>query len=705
MSELATAYVQLVPTATGMKDKIARELGPEADAAAKSAGDSAGGALGSSLGSAFKKVVVALGLGKIVKDALDAGGALQQSFGGLETLYGDAAKQAKVYASEAVKAGISANNYAEQAVSFGASLKQAFGGDTVKAMESANTAILDMADNSAKMGTDITSIQNAYQGFAKQNYTMLDNLKLGYGGTKTEMERLLADAEQLSGVKYDINNLGDVYSAIHVIQDELGLTGVAAAEAEGTFTGSFATMKAAAQNLLANLALGEDIKPSLDILQQSVITFLTNNLFPMVGNILKAAPDILAGLTELLVNMLNMLTENAPQWITAGMELLTNLIQGFIEALPSIAEATIQLGAAIVQGLMNFDWLGAATQLINTLATTLSTSASEIFGTDGAGIVDSIVSGIMNTIGEMLEGANSIITELTAGITANLPTVLNSGIQILTKIVNGILQQLPQIIQSASKIINTLAQYIMTNLPTILKAGVEMLLTIVKGIITNLPQIVKATLDLVQSLLTTIYENLPEILKAGIELIGELIAGLWEATPDIISAMFDILADVGETIGEIDWIGFGIDIIKGIAEGIQNAKGQIWEAVKAACSEAWERTKAFFKIGSPSKLMADTIGKMIPQGMAVGIEKDSSYVTKAMHEVAVESVEASKEVPYYGEVQPMTMTNIQPVETDMASSVVSALSGMGIYMDARLVGALVADPVNANLGKISARRV
>jgi phage-related protein len=661
MSELATAYVQLVPTATGMKDKIAKELGPEADAAAKSAGDSAGGALGSSLGSAFKKVVVALGLGKIVKDALDAGGALQQSFGGLDTLYGDAAKQAKVYASEAVKAGISANNYAEQAVSFGASLKQAFGGDTVKAMESANTAILDMADNSAKMGTDISSIQNAYQGFAKQNYTMLDNLKLGYGGTKTEMERLLADAEKLSGVKYDINNLGDVYSAIHVIQDELGLTGVAAAEAEGTFTGSFATMKAAAQNLLANLALGEDIKPSLDILQQSVITFLTNNLFPMVGNILKAAPDILAGLTDLLVNMLNMLTENAPQWITAGMELLTNLIQGLIEALPSIAEATIQLGAAIVEGLMNFDWLGAATQLINTLATTLSTSASEIFGTDGAGIVDSIVSGIMNTIGEMLEGANSIITELTTGITANLPTVLNSGIQILTKIVNGILQQLPQIIQSASKIINTLAQYIMTNLPTILKAGVEMLLTIVKAIITNLPQIIKATLELIQSLLTTIYKNLPQILKAGIELIGELIAGLWRATPDALSAMWDILREVSNTINEIDWLGLGWDIISGIAEGISNAGGKIWDAVKGACKSAWNNALSFWDIGSPSKLMENTIGRMIPQGMAVGIEEDADYVTKAMHDVAAESVEASQEVPYFGDVQPMTTSNSSSV--------------------------------------------
>lgn len=661
MSELATAYVQLVPTATGMKDKIAKELGPEADAAAKSAGDSAGGALGSSLGSAFKKVVVALGLGKIVKDALDAGGALQQSFGGLETLYGDAAKQAKVYASEAVKAGISANNYAEQAVSFGASLKQAFGGDTVKAMESANTAILDMADNSAKMGTDISSIQNAYQGFAKQNYTMLDNLKLGYGGTKTEMERLLADAEKLSGVKYDINNLGDVYSAIHVIQDELGLTGVAAAEAEGTFTGSFATMKAAAQNLLANLALGEDIKPSLDILQQSVITFLTNNLFPMVGNILKAAPDILAGLTELLVNMLNMLTENAPQWITAGMELLTNLIQGLIEALPSIAEATIQLGAAIVEGLMNFDWLGAASQLLTTLATTLSTSASEILGTDGAGIVGSLVDGIMNNLAEMLNSANSIITELTAGITANLPTILATGMEILTEVVDGILRNLPQLIQSASTIINTLAQYIIDNLPTILKAGVEMLLTIVKAIITNLPQIIKATLELIQSLLTTIYKNLPQILKAGIELIGELIAGLWRATPDALSAMWDILKEVSNTINEIDWLGLGWDIISGIAEGISNAGGKIWDAVKGACKSAWNNALSFWEIGSPSKLMENTIGRMIPQGMAVGIEEDADYVTKAMHDVAAESVEASQEVPYFGDVQPMTTSNSSSV--------------------------------------------
>ena len=261
-TELGKAYVQIIPSAKGISGSISSALSGESTSAGKSAGLNIAGSI--------KGVIAAAGIGAALKSALEAGGDLQQSFGGLDTLYGDAAKAAKDYAVEAAKAGISANDYAEQAVSFGASLKQAFGGDTVKAAEAANTAIMDMADNSAKMGTDITAVQTAYQGFAKQNYTMLDNLKLGYGGTKTEMERLLKDAQKLSGVKYDINNLGDVYSAIHVIQKDLGLTGVAAQEASETFTGSLGAMKAAGQNLLANLTLGEDIGPSLQVLGDSV---------------------------------------------------------------------------------------------------------------------------------------------------------------------------------------------------------------------------------------------------------------------------------------------------------------------------------------------------------------------------------------------------------------------------------------------------
>ena len=238
-----------------------------------------------SLGSAIKGVFAT---------ALDEGAKLQQSFGGVDTLYTTAAESVKQYANAAASAGISANTYAEQAVSFGASLKQALGGDAVKAAQMADKAIMAMADNSAKMGTDIGSIQQTFQGFAKQNYTMLDNLKLGYGGTKEEMQRLLKDASKLEkamGKKFDINNFADVVEAIDLVQQELGVAGVAAKEAETTFSGSFSAMKASASNFLANLSLGEDIGPSLKTLISTTSTFLLGNFVPMVGNIMRQLPN------------------------------------------------------------------------------------------------------------------------------------------------------------------------------------------------------------------------------------------------------------------------------------------------------------------------------------------------------------------------------------------------------------------------------
>ena len=264
---------------------------------------------GTQLGSVFKSVLGAnivsgalisgiQSLGNAMKGvfstALDEGAKLQQSFGGIDTLYHGAEDTMKQYATAAASAGISANTYAEQAVSFGASLKKALGGDAVKAAESANKAIMAMADNSAKMGTDIGSIQMAYQGFAKGNYTMLDNLKLGYGGTQQEMQRLLKDASKLEkamGKKFDINNFADVVEAIDLVQQELGVAGVAAKEAETTFSGSFSAMKASASNFLANLSLGEDIGPSLKTLISTTSTFLLGNFVPMVGNIMRQLPN------------------------------------------------------------------------------------------------------------------------------------------------------------------------------------------------------------------------------------------------------------------------------------------------------------------------------------------------------------------------------------------------------------------------------
>lgn len=281
-TEIAQAYVQLIPSARGITGKIQSLLNPEVSAAGQSAGQS----LGSSLVSVMTKVIAAAGIGKAFSAALNEGAALQQSLGGIETLFKGSADKVKGYANEAYKTtGLSANAYMENVTGFSASLLQSLGGDTNKAAETANMAMIDMSDNANKMGTSMESIQMAYQGFAKQNYTMLDNLKLGYGGTKQEMERLLNDAQKLTGVKYDINNLSDVYNAIHAIQENLDITGTTAKEAASTFSGSFESMKAAAQNVLGKLALGENILPSLHALLKTTSTFLFDNFLPMVGNI------------------------------------------------------------------------------------------------------------------------------------------------------------------------------------------------------------------------------------------------------------------------------------------------------------------------------------------------------------------------------------------------------------------------------------
>ena len=300
-TELGQAYIQIMPSARGIKDMIKKELGSEIPQAGQEAGES----LSSKMLSVAKKAIAAAGIGKFFSASLTEGANLQQSLGGIETLFKDSADTVKKYANEAYKTtGLSANAYMENVTGFSASLLQSLGGDTRKAADVANMAMVDMADNSNKMGTSMDRIQDAYQGFAKQNYTMLDNLKLGYGGTKTEMQRLLADAQKLTGVKYDINNLSDVYQAIHAIQENLDITGTTAKEAATTFSGSFASMKAAAQNVLGKLALGEDIMPSLHQLFETVKTFLVGNLIPMVWNVLKGIPQVLAGALGELMHML-----------------------------------------------------------------------------------------------------------------------------------------------------------------------------------------------------------------------------------------------------------------------------------------------------------------------------------------------------------------------------------------------------------------
>lgn len=303
-TELGKAYVQILPSAKGIKGNLERLINP----ATQSVGETSGATLGSGLISGAAKMFAGLAIGatvmKGIKTAMSEGSALQQSLGGVETLFKSSADKVKEYANQAYKtAGLSANEYMENVTGFSASLLQSMGGDTSKAADVANMAMIDMSDNANKMGTDMRSIQYAYQGFAKQNYTMLDNLKLGYGGTKDEMQRLLNDAQKLTGVKYDINNLSDVYKAIHAIQGKLDITGTTAKEAATTVSGSFGQMVSAGKNLLGKMALGEDIKAPLNNLLSTTSTFLFKNFLPMLGNVGKGVLNVFKELPNAFQNL------------------------------------------------------------------------------------------------------------------------------------------------------------------------------------------------------------------------------------------------------------------------------------------------------------------------------------------------------------------------------------------------------------------
>lgn len=373
-SDIGTAYVNIVPKAQGIKGQMTNMVNGAAGPAGTAGGKLMGLKLAAGVAGAAIGAVVVTG----IKKSLTEGADLEQSLGGIETLFKKDAEMVVENARQAYKtAGISANEYMENVTSFSASLISSLEGDTKKAGQVADMAIVDMADNANKMGTDIASIQNAYQGFAKQNYTMLDNLKLGYGGTKEEMQRLLEDAGKLSGQTYDISNLNDVYEAIHVIQEELDITGTTSKEASDTLSGSAASMKAAFSDVLGNLVLGENIEGSMKALVETTITFFQGNLIPAIAQIFKSLPaaisaavsatsgtingdaivkkfgeivnNIATVVPPMLESFFSKLSEAAPTIAEHGADMIVMLWGGMIKALPGLVSALGQLVNAILK--------------------------------------------------------------------------------------------------------------------------------------------------------------------------------------------------------------------------------------------------------------------------------------------------------------------------------------------------------------------
>lgn len=577
------------------------------------------------LGNAVKEVGSALlGVGK---DALNSYADYEQLVGGVETLFKDNANTVEDYANNAYKtAGLSANDYMETITGFSASLLQSLNGDTAKVAEVGNMAVIDMADNANKMGTDMSLIQNAYQGFAKQNYTMLDNLKLGYGGTKEEMQRLLKDAQRVTGVKYDISNLNDVYQAIHVIQGELGVTGTTAKEASTTIQGSVASMKSAWQNMLTGISTG-DIGNIGNLVNNLVDSVMTASI-----NILPRVQEIANGITAVLPEIISKINENLPTVLESGVQILNTLMQGIITNLPAVMES--------------------ANQIISTLASTL--------------------------------------VEL-------LPQIIDGGIQIIVALTQGLAEQLPELVPQIVETVITITNSLLDNIDMIIDAGIQLLIGLADGLMNALPQLIEKAPEIIEKLVMAITNNLPKIIQAGITLIIKMGEGLIKAVPQLISEIPQIITALVKGFANFDsnMKDVGKNLVSGIWEGIKNAKDWLLGKAKEWCGSVLNGIKGFFGIHSPSKVFRDEIGTNLALGLGEGFSNTMKDVSTEMKTAIPTEFDVTSTINRTDTSNKLTLEN-------MTSAFVTAIKKMNaqIIIDKDVAGRFVITTVNDELGEV-----
>lgn len=561
---------------------------------------------------------VTAGFGALAKSALDSKASLEQNLGGVETLFKENAQTVIDNANKAYKtAGMSANAYMESVTSFSASLLQSVAGDTAKAADIADMAMVDMSDNANKMGTSMELIQNAYQGFAKQNYTMLDNLKLGYGGTKEEMQRLLEDAEKISGVKYDISNLSDVYNAIHVIQGELGITGTTAKEASSTISGSIDSAKAAFDNFLNGSGSPAELADAMVTAGRNIL----NGLAEIIPRLIETIPETVRLIKESFAEQLS--PENLQEMLDSGANILMSILNGILETLPGAINTAVMIVQTLITYLVENlpQFLTVGVQILATLASGIIQLLPTLL-TLGINLVQNLVTGITQGIPRLLAQGADMLSQYKGKIIEYLPKLIDSGIKMLVSLLNGLLQATPKIIEQAGKLFTEYVDTIIKMLPKILESGKNMILSLLHGLIQSAPKIIAQIAKTLSDFLATIASNLPEILQAGIEIIGELLSGIISAVPDIITAIPGMLSDIGSAFLDKDWGAIGWNIIEGIKNGVMNAAGNLVNAAVNAAKNAVDTVKGWLGIASPSKRMRDEVGKMMALGTGIGFEKN-----------------------------------------------------------------------------------
>jgi len=487
---------------------------------------SAVGKLGKGL--AIAGTAAATAVGTMVAKSVSSFADYEQLTGGVDTLFKDSSAAVQKYANDAYKtAGLSANSYMETVTNFSASLISSLKGDTAKAADYANSALVDMADNANKMGTNMTDIQNAYQGFAKQNYTMLDNLKLGYGGTQAEMKRLLSDAQKLTGQKYDISSFADITQAIHAIQTQMDITGTTAKEASTTISGSWGSLKAAFENTLVSLTTGGKMfDQSLDALVDSAKTF-GQNVIPAITGALSGVGYLIDGLA------------------------------------PTIGEVI--------------------PPLINDLAPTLANSA--------ASLISSLVNGLVQNASQFSNCLNNIVVVAVTGLSAVVPKLLIATSQIVGNLMQGLSNSMPQIISGAVTLIEGLVDGLVDNVPLLAMGAVQLVTSLANGLIENLPRIIDAGVNLITGIISASYSMMPQIIQGGMQLVVNLAVGLVRAIPQLIAALPQIMGAIVKGFMSVNWFDLGLQLIKSIWEGIKSIRSEMWNGVKEKTSELWGGVK------------------------------------------------------------------------------------------------------------------
>lgn len=607
-------------------------------------GSKVSGALGGVMSGAAKITTAAVGAAAagvtaLTTQSVKAYANFQQLQGGVETLFGAGGLNLQEYADKvgmtteeaaadwnklqdveadvfknaknAYKdAGLSMNEYMETAASMAASLNQSLGGDTAAAAAKADLAIKDMADNANKMGTSMESIQNAYAGFSKQNYTMLDNLKLGYGGTKKEMERLLEDAEKLKAkngeiVDYSIDSYADIVDAIHAIQEETGITGTTANEAATTISGSLGMLKSSWQNLLTAMASEDEIPLSEmidNVVSSAKIAF--DNLSPVVSQALR-------GIAQLIKEIAPQISKELPGLF---MDIVPDLVDAITEMIEAVIPVIGELGAEIVPKLV---------EVIVENLPILVEAAMEIIGALGNGIIENLPLIIDSTI--------QILTMILNTIIQNLPQIIAAGIQIIVALINGIANAIPQLIPAITASIPVLVNTLISHLPELIQAGMQLLIAVGNGLINAIPQLVSNVPTIISNLVSTFVGRLPQLVNTGVQLIVGLGSGLINAIPQLVANIPQILSAIvnGILTGVPALIDAGGQLLAGIWNGISNKLGWLKDCICGLGSSIVGWVKGIFGIASPSKVFAG-IGEFLAEGLGVGWENEIGDVKKTI---------------------------------------------------------------------------